>query len=252
MHHRRRYLAWASLTWGKSNIINNKLIEKYEFVFWHDCLLYACSVTDLPEHILYDAWSMKQPNPELFTIFMKKFLTNAMEWATSKSLNVWNNGSIQNILRYSDGIQSKNEFCVRLIYSFGFALTPEYQDDFAGKVSFSSAFFLPLSFPLSLPLPLPPPPPLTLFQICTYFQVFEWSDNYTRSGTKPKYCYFHDARDAIELHETDESIDTQNTDNIADSLIKTTKIKTYLDILSVYLGKGIPFNIIGSPGSGVR
>lgn len=154
MHHRRRYLAWASLTWGKSNIINNKLIEKYEFVFWHDCLLYACSVTDLPEHILYDAWSMKQPNPELFTIFMKKFLTNAMEWATSKSLNVWNNGSIQNILRYSDGIQSKNEFCVRLIYSFGFALTPEYQDDFAGKVSFSSAFFLPLSLFLFLSLSL--------------------------------------------------------------------------------------------------
>lgn len=69
---------------------------------------------------------------------------------------------------------------------------------------------------------------------------------------KPKYCYFHEARDAIELHTADESIDTHTTDNIAACLIKTTKIKTYLDILSIYLDKGIPFNIIGSPGSGVR
>lgn len=92
------------------------------------------SVTDLPEQILYDSWSMKQPNPELFTIFMKKLLTNTMDWANGKSLNIWNNGSIQNILRYCDGIQTKNEFCVRFIYSFGFALKPEYQNEFANKV----------------------------------------------------------------------------------------------------------------------
>lgn len=66
---------------------------------------------------------------------MKKYLINAMEWAQNKSPDAWNNGSIQNILRYSDGVRSKNEFCVRLIYSFGFALKPEYQSDFASKVS---------------------------------------------------------------------------------------------------------------------
>lgn len=67
-----------------------------------------------------------------------------------------------------------------------------------------------------------------------------------------KYCYFHAARDAIEWHQTNEPIDAQTIDSIAECLIKTTKIKTYLDILKIYLDHGIPFNIISSPGSGIR
>lgn len=85
-----------------------------------------------------------------------------------------------------------------------------------------------------------------------YLQVFEWSDNHIRSGMDGKYCYFHEARDAIELHQTNEAIDTHTIDSMAECLIKTTKIKTYLDILKIYLDNGIPFNIISSPGSGIR
>lgn len=117
---------------------------------------------------------MKQPNPELFTIFMRKFLTNAMEWATGKSLNVWTNGSIQNILRYSDGIRSKNEFCVRLIYSFGFALKPEYQDDFATKVSISwTMSIFPLSARVSLSLS-----PLPLLILFSFFREYPLTSRY--------------------------------------------------------------------------
>lgn len=78
---------------------------------------------------------MKQPNPDIFTTYVKKYLSNAMEWTKNNSPNAWNNGCIQNILRYIDGIRTKNELCVRLIYSFGFALKPEYQSDFASNVS---------------------------------------------------------------------------------------------------------------------
>lgn len=88
--------------------------------------------------------------------------------------------------------------------------------------------------------------------MCILYQIFEWADIYIPSGKEPKYCYFNKYREAVELHESDDIVEIDSIENIANFLIKTTKIKTYLNILKIYLEASVPFNIIGPSGSGTR
>lgn len=57
---------------------------------------------------------------------------------------------------------------------------------------------------------------------------------------------------AIEQYESDDMVEIDSIENIASFLVRTTKIKTYLNILKHYLKEAIPFNIIGPSGSGTR
>lgn len=82
--------------------------------------------------------------------------------------------------------------------------------------------------------------------------MFEWGDIYIPSGKEPKYSCFNKYREAVELFESDGMVQIDSIENIANFLIKTTKIKTYLSILKIYLEESIPFNIIGPSGSGTR
>lgn len=54
------------------------------------------------------------------------------------------------------------------------------------------------------------------------------------------------------MHESDNLVEIESIENISNYLIKTTKIKTYLNILKIYLEENVPFNIIGPSGSGTR
>lgn len=72
------------------------------------------------------------------------------------------------------------------------------------------------------------------------------------SNKESKYCFYNQYRDAVELFESDYSVEIDSIENIANCLIKTSKIKTYLNILKIYLECCIPFNIIGPSGSGIR
>lgn len=83
-------------------------------------------------------------------------------------------------------------------------------------------------------------------------QILEWADIYIPSGKESKYCFFNKYREAVELYESDGMVEIDSIDNIANFLIKTTKIKTYLNILKIYFEESIPFNIIGPSGSGTR
>lgn len=78
----------------------------------------------------------------------------------------------------------------------------------------------------------------------------EWADIYVPHGKEAKYCYFNEKREEVELYESDGIIQINSNDNIANLLIQTTKIKTYLSILRIYLEESIAFNIIGASGSG--
>lgn len=97
----------------------------------------------------------------------------------------------------------------------------------------------------------------TYIKLSTYLvfvcgQVFEWADVYVPSGKEVKYCFYNEHRDAVELFETDGIAEVDSLDNIANRLIKTVKIKTYLNVLRTYLLQEIPFTMIGPSGSGTR
>lgn len=79
---------------------------------------------------------MKQTVPDKFESFIQQYLIKALDWTQKKSIDISKVGNVSNILKYADGTQSKEEFCVRLIYSFGYSLEPIYQNDFATKVGF--------------------------------------------------------------------------------------------------------------------
>lgn len=81
-------------------------------------------------------------------------------------------------------------------------------------------------------------------------QVFEWTDVYIPSGQQPKYCYYNEARNTVDIFESDHIIDTDSIDNIATRLIKTAKIKSYLNVLKVFLEQNVPFLMIGPSGAG--
>lgn len=82
--------------------------------------------------------------------------------------------------------------------------------------------------------------------------MFEWADIYVPSGKESKFCFFNKLRDAVEIYESDDIVEIETVDNVANRLIKTMKIKTYLNILKIYLEEGIPFTMIGPSGSGTR
>lgn len=82
--------------------------------------------------------------------------------------------------------------------------------------------------------------------------MFELADIFVPSDKEPKYCVYNKYRDAVEFVESDGSVKIDSIENIADFLIKTTKIKTYLNVLKIYLELNIPFIIIGPSGSGTR
>lgn len=89
--------------------------------------------------------------------------------------------------------------------------------------------------------------------VCLFYrQVFEWADVYVPSDKETKYCFYNEHRDAVDIFESDGIIEIDSFDNIANRLIKTVKIKTYLNILRHYLLQEIPFTIIGPSGSGTR
>lgn len=129
---------------------------------------------------------------------------------------------------------------MRLIYCLGYALEPTIQNEFATKVRAIAANWLSVKWSNE-------------WQLCVlYQQIFELGDIYVPSGKESKYCFFNKYREAVELFESDGMVEIESIDNIANYLIKTTKIKTYLNILKIYLEAGIPFNIIGPSGSGTR
>lgn len=83
-------------------------------------------------------------------------------------------------------------------------------------------------------------------------QIFEWADAYVPSDREAKYCFYNEHRDAVDAFESDGIVEIDSLDNIANRLIKTIKIKTYLNILRTYLLQEIPFRIVGPSGSGTR
>lgn len=72
------------------------------------------------------------------------------------------------------------------------------------------------------------------------------------SDKEAKYCYYNEHRNAVDVYESDGIVEIDALDNIANRLIKTVKIKTYLNILRTYLLHEIPFTMIGPSGSGTR
>lgn len=83
-------------------------------------------------------------------------------------------------------------------------------------------------------------------------QVFEWADVYVPSGSEAKYCSYNEHRNAVDAFESDGIVEIDALDNVANRLIKTVKIKTYLSILRTYLLQEVPFTMIGPSGSGTR
>lgn len=92
------------------------------------------SLTDLTESTVIQPWLVKQPDPGAFEAFVNQYVMRALDWAQKKSVNFNNVGTMTNVLKCTDGIRTKEEFCVRLIYSFGYALSAELQSEFAAKV----------------------------------------------------------------------------------------------------------------------
>lgn len=95
----------------------------------------VCSASDLPEQILYDSWSIKHQDSDIYNLIIKEYLVKASHWAQKKSIEFSKIQSVLNILKSTNGTESKQEFCVRLIYYFGYALNANYQNEFAIKVN---------------------------------------------------------------------------------------------------------------------
>lgn len=83
-------------------------------------------------------------------------------------------------------------------------------------------------------------------------QVCEWSDIYVPKGRDTKFCHFNKDRNAIEWFDTNDAIENSSLENIASNLVRTIKVKTYLEVLKTFLEKDIPFSLIGPSGSGTR
>lgn len=92
------------------------------------------SESDLSEQIMFDAWISKQTDSNTFEALIQQYVVKALDWFQKKSIEISKIGSISNILRYTNGIRSKEEFCVRLIYCLGFSLTATHQDALTTQV----------------------------------------------------------------------------------------------------------------------
>lgn len=199
------------------------------------------SASDLSEQIIFDSWSMLQSSPDVCGSLIQQYVVKALDWLQKKSIEISRIGSICNVLHYTNDVRLKEDFCVRVIYSLGYALGPTHQNEFATKVVQSALQIIPIFPKLHV-----------IINLKSTFKIFEWADIYIPSGKEPKYCFFNKYREAVELYESDDMVEIDSIDNIVNYLIKTTKIKTYLNILKLYLEQCIPFNIIGPSGSGTR
>lgn len=88
--------------------------------------------------------------------------------------------------------------------------------------------------------------------LISFCQAFEWNDVYVPKGKDAKFCYFNRNRNSVEWFETDSTTENTSLDNISSNLVKTVKVKTYLEVLKTFLERNIPFSIIGPSGSGTR
>lgn len=79
---------------------------------------------------------MLQPDPDTYGSFVQQYVVKAFDWLQKKSIENLNIGNICNILKYTNSIRLKDEFCIRLIYCLGYALEPTHQNEFASKVHF--------------------------------------------------------------------------------------------------------------------
>lgn len=120
-----------------SNALNHLLFIHLSILIKCDCKT-IFSTTDLPEEIIFDAFTLKQSLPDVFETFTHQYLNKATDWLRKKTIEPFNVGNIENVLRYTSGVNTKEEFSVRLIYSFGYALNESYQNDFASKVTLPS------------------------------------------------------------------------------------------------------------------
>lgn len=92
------------------------------------------SASDLSEQIVFDSWSIKQSNPDVYGSLIQQYVVKAFDWLQKKSIEISKIGNICNILSYTNGVRLKEEFCVRLIYCLGYALESMHQNEFATKV----------------------------------------------------------------------------------------------------------------------
>lgn len=95
---------------------------------------FISSASDLSEQIVYDSWSIKQTNPDVYGSLIQQYVVKAFDWLQKKSIEISKIGNICNILTYTNGVRLKEDFCVRLIYCLGYALEPTHQNEFATKV----------------------------------------------------------------------------------------------------------------------
>lgn len=77
-----------------------------------------------------------QNDQRIYEAFIQQYVVKAIDWLQKKSIEISKIGHICNILKYTNGVQRKEEFCVRLIYCLGFALESEHQNEIATKVRF--------------------------------------------------------------------------------------------------------------------
>lgn len=94
------------------------------------------SASDLSEQIVFDSWCTKQSDPTNYGSFVQQCIVKAFDWLQTKSIELSKIGNICNILAYTNGTRSKEEFCVRLIYCLGYALEAIHQNEIATKVRF--------------------------------------------------------------------------------------------------------------------
>lgn len=172
------------------------------------------SAEDLPETVLLDTWVQNPENIDTLGTFATEYMPKSLSWIHSKTKTPHMSGFVTNVLKNLTGSSTKEEFCVRLVYSVGFTLPPELQSDFANK-------------------------------------VFEWSDIYIPNGEDSKYCFFNKFRNAVEIFKSDDEQIVSNEFKV-NRLIQTAKMKTYTNVMNTFLDQNVPFIMIGPSGSGKR
>lgn len=104
-----------------------------QYSFNHPIFLIS-SASDLSEQIIFDAWSILQPDPDSYGSLIQQYVIKAFDWMQKKSIEISKIGNICNILKYTTGVRLKEEFCVRLIYCLSYALDATHQNELASKV----------------------------------------------------------------------------------------------------------------------
>lgn len=92
------------------------------------------STSDLQESCIIDAWISRQENPEVAELYVRQYVQKSLEWASNKHIEINRIGFLNNVLECLNNIIIKEEFCVRLVSSMGFAFAEDQQTEFATKV----------------------------------------------------------------------------------------------------------------------